>query len=91
MGIIRSDSSGQQHLRTFTPEEYIEKNGPIMEKTGFHETETGREILQMKDMILVKSTYEWTSGSRSDKGVNAIVLVRVAHRWCIYSLFWQSL
>lgn len=91
MGVLRTDSTGAHTLHTFSPDEYIQRNGSLMEKNGFYETETQRETLPMKDMVLIKSSYEWKMGNRKEKGVNALMIVKEDHRWCIYSIIWQSL
>jgi len=48
---------GAKSLRRLTPEDYIARSGPFLEREGFFERETARSVNQYGDVAQVFSTY----------------------------------
>jgi len=87
-------SVGAAGLRRVTPEDYIARSGPLLERDGFYENELSREVRVYGDIAQVFSTYE-TRRTPQDaapfmRGINAFQLVRDGQRWRIASLIWQQ-
>lgn len=77
-------------LVLFSPEDYIQRNGPRFEKMEFFEKEIGRQTQHYGQLVQVLSSYEWRSGETKQRGVNALLLVKEQSRWCIFSILWES-
>lgn len=85
---------GASGLRRATPEDYIARSGPILERDGFFEIELARSVRRYGDVAQVFSTYEarQTPGDAQVlfRGINAFQLVHDGQRWRIASLVWQQ-
>lgn len=85
---------GASGLRRLSPEDYIARSGPILERDGFFETETARSVRRYGDIAQVFSTYEArrapTDAEPLFRGINAFQLVFDGARWRIASLTWQQ-
>lgn len=85
---------GAGGLRRVTPEEYIARSGPVLERDGFFETETARSVRRYGDIAQVFSIYEARRAPGDAKplfgGINAFQLVYDGQRWRIASLVWQQ-
>lgn len=77
---------------TFTPEEYVRKNGPLFMQNEFREKEIGRKINQFGNIAQVFTSYEFdlNKGQHKQRGINSIQLVREQGRWWIASIIWQD-
>lgn len=77
-----------------TPEDYIQRSGPSLEKEGFYEQEIHRELQLFGDFAHVWSTYEGRRALDDEQpfleGINSIQLVRVDGRWQVLSLLWEQ-
>ena len=80
--------------RSITPEEYIERSGPVLMRDGFHEREIASRSERFGHMVHVWSTYD-SVHSRSDpepfmRGINSIQLFNDGSRWWILSVYWLA-
>jgi hypothetical protein len=80
--------------RVMTVEDYITRNGPILEKNGFFEQEIFRKQEVYGRIAHCFSTYA-AKRTIEDKepfmrGINSIQLYNDGKRWWILSIFWQS-
>ena len=80
--------------RSITPEEYIERSGPMLMRDGFHEREIARRSERFGHMVHVWSTYD-TVRSLSDpapfmRGINSIQLFHDGSRWWVLSIYWLA-
>ena len=77
-----------------TPEDYISKSGPFLEKNGFFERESKRKSIRTLDIVNVLSDYE--SRMKPDdkepfeKGTNSFQLYSDGTRWYVHSILWQD-
>ena len=80
--------------RAFTPEEYITRSSPFMEKEGFFERETARRVDVYGNIAQVFSTYE-SFHKKDDKspfarGINSFQLLNDGKRWWVVTIYWQG-
>lgn len=80
--------------RAFTPEEYITRSSPFMEKEGFFERETARRADVYGNIAQVFSTYE-SFHKKDDKtpfarGINSFQLLNDGKRWWVVTIYWQG-
>ncbi len=81
-------------VRILTPEDYVTRAGPNLERDGFHERELARRTERYGAIAHVFTTYE-SLRSLSDpapfaRGINSIQLFHDGARWWILSVYWQS-
>ena len=80
--------------RSLTPEDYISRSGPMLERDGFHEREIARREERFGHIAHVWSTYD-SVRSLSDaapfmRGINSIQLFNDGSRWWVISVYWQA-
>ncbi len=80
--------------RAFTPEEYIERSSPFMEKEGFFEKEIARRTDLYGNIAQVFSTYA-SYHKAEDKtpfarGINSFQLLNDGNRWWVMTIYWQG-
>jgi len=86
--------TGDVVSRSLTPDEYIQRSAPILEKDGFFEREISRRTERFANIAHLFSTYE--SRHKSDdakpfaRGINSIQLMNDGKRWWIVTVFWQA-
>ena len=80
--------------RVITPEEYIERSGPFLEKEGFHEREIARRVETFGHITHVFSTYDSKHKVSDEKpfarGINSIQLFNDGKRWWVLTIAWSS-
>ena len=89
-----TSNTGEIVKRVMTVEDYITRNGPVLEKNGFFEEEIFRKQEVYGRIAHCFSTYA-TKRTSADKepfmrGINSIQLYNDGKRWWILSIFWQS-
>jgi hypothetical protein len=79
--------------RSMTPDEYVLRATPFLEKEGFYEKEAARRVQRYGNIMQVFSTYE----SRHDpkdapfaRGINSFQLFCDGTRWWVVTVFWQA-
>ena len=90
----KNKDTGVVGARAFTPEEYITRSSPFMEKEGFFERETARRVDQYGNIAQVFSTYE-SFHKKDDKtpfarGINSFQLLNDGKRWWVMTIYWQN-
>jgi len=88
------NAQGVGVARSITPDEYIERSGPVLMRDGFHEREIARKAERFGHMVHVWSTYD-SVHSQSDaapfmRGINSIQLFHDGSRWWILSVYWLA-
>jgi hypothetical protein len=87
-------STGEVVSRVSTPEEYVERSTPLLEKNGFFEVEISRRVEKFGNIAHVFSTYESRHAKDDAKpfarGINSIQLMNDGKRWWIVTIFWQG-
>lgn len=92
MGASVATPNGQGRYVTFTPEEYIKRNGPMFLKESFREKELSRTVNQFGNVAQVFTTYEYNlgNGKAIQRGINSVQLVKDQGRWWITNIIWQE-
>jgi len=90
----KNAQTGVIGARFLSPEDYIQRAGPNLEKNGFHERELTRKVDQYGNIAQVFSTY-LSFHKKDDKepfvrGINSIQLLNDGQRWWVQSLVWQA-
>lgn len=88
------NAQGVGVARSITPEDYIERSGPVLTRDGFHEREIARRAERFGHMVHVWSTYD-SVRSLSDpapfmRGINSIQLFHDGSRWWVMSVYWLA-
>ena len=86
--------TGEVGSRVITPEEYIQRSSPLLEKDGFFEREISRRDEKFGNIAHIFSTYESRHAKDDAKpfarGINSIQLMNDGLRWWIVTIFWQG-
>ena len=86
--------TGEVGSRVLTPEEYIQRSAPLIEKNGFFEREISRRTEKFGNIAHLFSTYESRHAKDEEKpfarGINSIQLMNDGKRWWIVTVFWQG-
>lgn len=78
--------------RVLTPDDYVERAGPNLERMGFHERELARRSESYGPITHLFSTYD-SKRHASDaepfaRGINSFQLYNDGARWYIVTIFW---
>lgn len=81
--------------RALTPDDYVERSGPFLEKYGFTEREIARRVDRFGGIAQVFSTYEGKfqapdAPGTPPRGINSIQLAYDGSRWWVVTVFWDS-
>ena len=83
---------GAVGARVLTPEEYIQRAGPMLVNSGFHEREIARRSESYGRITHAFSTYESrrkaTDAAPFMRGINSIQLFNDGTRWWVQTIFW---
>ena len=86
--------SGEVGSRVLTPEDYIQRSAPLLEKDGFFEREVSRRVEKFANIAHIFSTYESRHGKDDAtpfmRGINSIQMMNDGKRWWIVTVFWQG-
>jgi hypothetical protein len=90
----KNPQTGVVGARFLTPEDYITRSGPVLERDGFHERELARHVDQYGTIAQVFSTYH-AFRKADDKqpfmrGINSFQLLNDGKRWWVVNIFWQA-
>jgi hypothetical protein len=80
--------------RAWSPEDYVERAGPMLEKDGFFEQELHRVVERFGPIAHAFSTYE-SRRSPEDaepfaRGINSFQLMHDGKRWWVVNIYWTS-
>lgn len=90
----KNAQTGVIGARVLTPEDYITRSGPFLEKEGFHERELARHVDMYGNIAQVFSTYH--AFRKSDdkepflRGINSFQLLNDGKRWWVVTIYWQA-
>lgn len=90
----KNAKTGMYQAVALTPEDYIKRSGPYLEKEGFFERELARQTESYGNIVHVFSTYE-SLHKLSDKkpfarGINSFQLLNDGKRWWVMTIYWQG-
>lgn len=85
---------GGAGTRVLTPEDYVTRAGPNLERDGFFEKEIARKTEMFGNIAHAFSTYE-SRRNASDpapfsRGINSIQLLKDGDRWSVVTIYWDS-
>lgn len=88
------NKDGKAGGRYLTPEEYVERSGPYLEKEGFHEIGFAQRVEQFGNIAHVFTSYE-AKRKLSDakpflRGINSIQLINDGTRWWVLNIAWSQ-
>jgi hypothetical protein len=86
--------TGGERAQTLTPDDYVARAGPYLEKNGFFEKEVARKAERFGGIMQVFSTYESRHAASDSKpfarGINSIQLFFDGSRWWIVTVLWEE-
>jgi hypothetical protein len=81
-------------MTVWSPDDYVTRAGPMLEKDGFFEKEIGRTTDRYGNIAQIFSTYESRRTPAAAKpfmrGINSIQAWNDGKRWWIVSIFWEG-
>jgi hypothetical protein len=87
-------SEQEVSARALTPDMYIERSAPFLEKEGFFEHGVSNKIEHYANIAHVFSTYESRHKAEDaqpfQRGINSFQLVNDGKRWWVMTIFWQG-
>ena len=90
----KNAQTGVVGARVLTPEDYITRSGPFLEKEGFHERELAQHVDMYGNIAQVFSTYH--AFKKADdkepfmRGINSFQLLNDGKRWWVVTIYWQA-
>ena len=85
---------GSAVARVITPQEYVERAAPSLERDGFFEKEIARTTERYGNVVHAFSTYETrraaTDATPFMRGINSIQLFNDGSRWYVLTIFWEA-
>lgn len=90
----KNAQTGVTAARFMTPNDYVTRSGPVLERDGFHERELARHVDIYGNIAQVFSTYH-AFRKADDKtpflrGINSFQLMNDGKRWWVISIYWQA-
>jgi hypothetical protein len=87
-------ADGSIAASSLTPEDYVTRAGPQLERDGFHEIEIASTSERFGSVVHVFSTYE-ARRSLDDaepflRGINSFQLMFDGTRWWVLSIYWRA-
>ncbi len=80
--------------RVLTPDGYVERSAPFLEKEGFFERSIANKIDRYGSIAHVFSTYESRHNAADaqpfQRGINSFQLINDGKRWWIMTIMWQG-
>ena len=85
---------GESAYRVITPEEYVQRAGPSLERNGFFEEEIGRTQEAFGPVAHLFSAYQ-SKRALSDpepfaRGINSFQLLHDGDRWWVVTVYWTQ-
>jgi hypothetical protein len=94
MAAIVKNKEGKKVIVHMTPEDYIARSGPYLEKNGFFEKEVKRKVVRGGDMVHIYSDYESRNTLEDKKpiqtGTNSMQIFFDGERWYLVSILWEG-
>ena len=90
----KRQGESEVQARVLTPDDYIQRSAPRLEKEGFFEHGVSNKIEHYANIAHVFSTYESrrneTDAQPFQRGINSFQLVNDGKRWWIMTIMWQG-
>lgn len=87
-------NENEVRARVLSPDEYVERSSPLLEKEGFFERGVSNKVDRFGNIAQVFSTYESRHNASDDlpfqRGINSFQLVNDGTRWWIMTILWQG-
>lgn len=94
LSALVKNKEGKTVSVVMTPEDYVTRSGPWLEKNGFFEKETKRRSQKAGNLVNVLSDYESrklvADKKPFEKGTNSIQLYFDGTRWFIHTVLWEG-
>jgi hypothetical protein len=94
LSALVKNQEGKMVCVIMTPEDYITRSGPWLEKNGFFEKETKRRFQKTGNLVNVMSDYESRKLAEDkkpfEKGTNSLQLYFDGTRWFIHTVLWEG-
>ncbi len=90
---LRHLPDGKWMPAVLTPEDYITRGGPGLERDGFFETEISRTAERYDNIVQAFSTYESRRKKEDQpfaRGINSFQLAYDGSRWWVVTIYWRS-
>jgi hypothetical protein len=91
--VLHRQEDGTREAEVLTQEQYRTTRQPFFDSSDFYEVETAHHATVQGDIALVFSEYDARStpdGEPFDRGVNALMMVRLGGEWRITSIAWYA-
>ncbi|PYY08878.1 MAG: hypothetical protein DMG61_23495, partial [Acidobacteria bacterium] len=87
-------NESEVRARVLSPEDYIERSAPFLEKEGFFERGVSNKIEHYGNIAQLFSTYESRHNADDaqpfQRGINSFQLVNDGKRWWVMTILWQG-
>jgi len=87
-------NESEVRARVLTPDDYVERSAPFLEKEGFFERSVANKVDRFGNIAQVFSTYESRHNAGDaqpfQRGINSFQLVNDGTRWWIMTIMWQA-
>ena len=87
-------NESEVRARVLSPEDYIERSAPFLEKEGFFERSVSNKIEHYGNIAQLFSTYESRHNADDaqpfQRGINSFQLVNDGKRWWVMTILWQG-
>ena len=93
MGTTGTNKEGVKVFNYFTPNDYVDRNGPAFKSRGFFEEELERITHQYGGVAQVFTSYQYRfekEGEIIKRGINCIQLAFEKDRWYITQIIWEA-
>jgi hypothetical protein len=89
----RANETGVR-ARVLSPDDYVERSAPLLEKEGFFERGVANRIEHFGHIAQVFSTYESRHAADDpqpfQRGINSFQLVNDGQRWWVMTIMWEG-
>ncbi|HWC16455.1 MAG TPA: hypothetical protein VG498_05550 [Terriglobales bacterium] len=90
----KRSNEAEVHARVLSPDDYVERSAPFLEKEGFFERSVSNRIERFGNIAQVFSTYESRHNSSDaqpfQRGINSFQVINDGTRWWILTILWQA-
>ncbi len=93
MGTTGTNKEGIKIFNHFTPDDYVQRNGPAFKTRGFFEEEIERVTNQFGGVAQVFTSYQYRfekGGEIQKRGINCVQLAFEKDRWFITQIIWEG-
>lgn len=91
--VLHRMPDGTRQAEVLTPAQYRASRQPYFDANDFYEVETAHHVTVRGDIAQAFSEYEsrrTPDGPAFDRGVNAIMFVRIGGQWRVTSIAWEA-